>query len=91
MSTYYQDAFDELKDIVQRSQRSEAVNRLLNELCPFPVTLDVADANGGHWCEHPRFTSDDWRYLVAARETRSSYWDWVVTRLEEEAEEDEAA
>lgn len=47
-----------------------------------PEALDLARKHGGVWAEHPVFTSDDWRHDIAEQNTRRSYWDWVLSKIE---------
>jgi hypothetical protein len=92
MSTYYQDAFCELEEIVGRAIRSGAVDRLINELRSHAEALDLADKHG-HWGEHPPLESgrsisaEGWACEVGGAETRLGYWDWVASRLEQDREE----
>lgn len=42
----------------------------------------LADKHGGVWREHPDHRVEDWKYEVANDDTRRSYWDWVLAKLE---------
>jgi hypothetical protein len=48
----------------------------------------LAEARGGVWGEHHTRTPEDWRLEVENHDTRSGYWQWVLSKLE--AEHDEA-
>lgn len=50
---------------------------------------ELAEEAGGHWAEHDKFPSRDWRYEVADGDTRLGYWEWVAAQLNDTAEEDE--
>ena len=42
---------------------------------------------GGIWGEHPDHEVVYWQYAVANDDTRSSYWDCVLNRIEQEEDE----
>jgi len=92
MSTYYQDAFCELEEIVGRAIRSGAVDRLINEPRSHAEVIDLADEHG-HWGDHPPLdsglgvSSEDWACEVAESSIRLGYWDWVASQLELDREE----
>jgi hypothetical protein len=44
----------------------------------------LAESMGGTWGEHYRFTPEDWRLEVENHDTRSGYWQWVISKLEAE-------
>ncbi len=46
--------------------------------------IDMRMRNGGTWGEHPDHTVEDWQFQVENDETRQGYWEWVVSRTEEE-------
>ncbi len=37
-----------------------------------------------HWDNHPEYPVEDWMYEVNNEDTRSSYWEWVVSQIENE-------
>jgi hypothetical protein len=48
-------------------------------------------AGFGGWGGHPRHPRADWQYEAGQGDTQIGYWDWVVSRLEQEALEDPGA
>ena len=44
--------------------------------------LKLAEKHGGVWTVHPGYPPADWQYEVANGDTRSSYWDWVLSKME---------
>jgi hypothetical protein len=44
----------------------------------------LADDNGGTWGSHPTFPPGDWTLEVENGDTRSCYWDWVLSKIESE-------
>ena len=56
------------------------INRL--QLLDEPGRL--AESMGGTWGEHYRFTPEDWRLEVENHDTRSGYWQWVLSKVEAE-------
>jgi len=45
------------------------------------VTTVELIAKYGYWGEHPEWSSDDWIAEVDNRETRLSYWQWVLAKI----------
>jgi hypothetical protein len=43
--------------------------------------IQLAEANGGHWGEHPEHTVSEWRWAVGNGDTRLGYWDWVLSLI----------
>ena len=43
---------------------------------------------GGTWGQHPTHTPDDWRLDVENNDTRSGYWEWVLSQIEAAASDD---
>jgi len=41
-----------------------------------PLT-ELSSRYGGHWKDHPKYSSTDWRRQVWNGETRLGYWEWV--------------
>jgi hypothetical protein len=40
----------------------------------------LAWENGGHWGEHPEFSSEDWQHAVGSGYDRQGYWEWAVAQ-----------
>lgn len=47
-----------------------------------PLTVEKVLA-ADHWHEFENHPVEDWQYQVANEDTRQSYKDWVISRLEE--------
>lgn len=45
----------------------------------------------GHWSDHPLFPARDWQAEVEGGQARLGYWDWVVSKLEQQAEDADEA
>ena len=78
----------------QLSERSKASYAADNIMLDVGLTAEQLrekydDEDG--WGEFPEFTMDAWREEVANGDTRSGYWDWVVSQLEQVAAEAEMA
>lgn len=43
------------------------------------------DEHDGGWGDHPRFDRAEWLLGVCSRDTQLGYWDWVVSQIEQEA------
>jgi hypothetical protein len=43
----------------------------------------------GYWDEHPKFSFAEWQEEVANNNTRRSYWDWCVTKIDFEVIDEE--
>lgn len=50
--------------------------------------LQAKYSTGDSWGKHPDHTPTDWQYAVANGDTRSGYWDWVVSEVELRSDED---
>ena len=44
--------------------------------------VKLANANGGHWGEHPKYPSEDWQLEVANGDCRLGYWEWIQSLLD---------
>ncbi len=44
----------------------------------------ICQRNSGVWGEHPEYPKSDWAYEVNNNTTIRGYWDWVVTQIEQE-------
>lgn len=53
-------------------------------LFPHGAELAKLEAEASHWDEDERFPVADWKYEVANDDTRQSYREWVVSKLEQE-------
>lgn len=49
----------------------------------------LAEEHGGTWGEHPKFPVVDWQHDVENDYTRSGYWDWVASKVDQDDEESE--
>ena len=38
----------------------------------------------GYWGEYAKYPVSDWKHEVANNDTRESYWDWVMVKVDEE-------
>lgn len=45
---------------------------------------EFAENYGGTWGEHHKYLPSDWRREVEHWNTRQSYWDWVISKLDSE-------
>ncbi len=52
------------------------------------AAFQFAQSYGGIWSEHPDHEFIYWQYEVTNNDTRISYWDWVLNRIEQEEEEE---
>ena len=52
-----------------------------------PPTDPQNPLHGGPTDDHPEHPHDDWVYEVQNGDTRLGYWAWVVSKLEEAADE----
>lgn len=43
----------------------------------------------GYWGEHPDHVVDDWKYEIENDDTRQSYWQWVESELERDADDED--
>lgn len=64
--------------------------------CPFeyfhkpdPVAEQEAKFESDYWAEHPDYPVADWQHEVAEDNTRQSYREWVLQRLEEAWDEED--
>ncbi len=51
----------------------------------------LANEYGGTWGNHPYYPWEDWRMEVINTDTRSSYWDWVLSKKDDQEHQDEEA
>lgn len=51
-------------------------------------SFEYSTRHGGHWEEHPKYSSTDWRRLVWNGDTRLGYWEWVERSYIDDAFED---
>jgi hypothetical protein len=51
--------------------------------------FELSSRYGGHWKEHPKYASRDWRRLVWDGETRLGYWEWVERSYIDDAFDDD--
>lgn len=50
--------------------------------------LQAKYSTGNTWGKHPTRTPKEWKEAVANNDTRSSYWEWVVSEIESGSDED---
>lgn len=54
-----------------------------HEIADFVEVL--REEHGGTWGEHPTHSLADWRDEVVGNNTRQGYWEWVASKVDEDA------
>jgi len=50
-------------------------------------TVNTLLSQHGVWGEHSEHSIADWKYAIKYDKTRLGYWEWVVDRLQQEADD----
>ena len=48
---------------------------------------EVFGRRANYWADHQDYPVSDWQYEVANGDTRLGYWDWVISHVEQAAQD----